>query len=155
MVSTLRSSAAASGSVSGRGEGTVYTTHVASFRLGERQVKARSMDPLKIANGDRVAVAGIERCGVFHALAHVNLTTGLRGDQGWALVSLLVLLFFVFGAGGLVVSLQSLDRLSLAPMHGVVLAVACASLAGGAALLQNGARVFKAVQHLRRRAAQA
>lgn len=154
------SEASNSSSVNGSAEGTVYTTHAALFRLGGRRVRVTSMAPLAITDGDRMLVAGVQGSDAFHALAHVNLSRGVRGDQGWARPTLLGTLLVVCGAGGLVAGADAFAHGGLAAAqggltaaHGGVTALAGVGMTAGALVLRHAARVFKAVRHVRRQAA--
>ncbi|TWI62242.1 hypothetical protein IP91_04351 [Pseudoduganella lurida] len=60
------------------------TVHAAVFRLDGRLVKIVSTDPVVIAEGHEMLVAGRQRGKVFAAQAHRNLSTRVEGHEGWA-----------------------------------------------------------------------
>ncbi len=60
------------------------TMHAAVFRLGDQLVKIVSTDPVVIAEGHDMLVAGRRRGKLFVAYAHRNATTGVEGHEGWA-----------------------------------------------------------------------
>lgn len=60
------------------------TVHAAVFRLDGQLVKIVSTEPVMIAEGHDMLVAGRRRGKLFVAYAHRNATTGVEGHEGWA-----------------------------------------------------------------------
>jgi hypothetical protein len=59
--------------------------HAAVFRLDGQLVKIVStQEPLLLAEGQQLVVAGRRRGKLFIAYAHRNLATGAEGHEGWA-----------------------------------------------------------------------
>ena len=137
-------------SVSGEGEQQVRTTHIALLRLAGRLVRLSSGQPLRIRDGDRLAVAGHQRGDMFEALAHDNLTTGARGDDGWISSIVIGVLIFCMGAIWLDLSIQLVKNPAAGMARFGPLLVAAGSLLGGVVCALRSARVWRAVRLLRR-----
>lgn len=140
-------------SVSGEGEQQVRTTHIALLRLAGRLVRLSSEQPLRIRDGDRLAVAGRQRGDMFEGLAHDNLTTGARGDDGWISSIVIGVLIFCMGAMWFDAAIQLAKHPDAAGMarFGPLL-VAAGSLLGGVVCALRSARVWRAARRLRRTA---
>ncbi|GAA5496976.1 hypothetical protein Rhal01_03164 [Rubritalea halochordaticola] len=83
--------------ISGGGESSTRTTHIALFNLANHRIMLKSPQPPMIQNGDQVIVAGGSQPGQFTALACRNISTGWMTqtqNQGCAIAICAVMLAF-------------------------------------------------------------
>jgi hypothetical protein len=117
------------------------TTFYTLFEIDGRKVSIRSRAPQPVSEGDRLAVAGAARNGVFQGEAYKNLTTQVHGSEDWVLVTAL----------GVVVPAMALAAVlafDVAPA-GSWLAM-LVSGGYGSCLLRRGVRVWRATRLLGR-----
>ncbi len=73
---------------------------VSKFNLGNQSIEAKFSSPMKIADGDHLAVSGYAKGDTFHVLAYKNRTQEMSGHENW-LVSVIGAIFFLAVAVGL------------------------------------------------------
>jgi hypothetical protein len=144
-VSKIRFSTEVTGS--GGDNGSVSTSHIASFELDRRPVQLRAARPVILEDGDTVVVAGKTKGGLFQADACFNETRGIFDHSPWVLHVAVGSIFLFVGLIGIV-------SLLLSALHRPIWLMYCpfplifASVGGWG--LSTGARISRACEVVQR-----
>jgi hypothetical protein len=146
-VSKIRFSTEVTGS--GGDNGSVSTSHIASFELDRRPVQLRAARPVILEGGDTVVVAGKTKGGLFQADACFNETRGIFDHSPWVLHVAGGSIFLFIGSSGIVTLLVLALQL-----HNPILLIYCAFplifASAGGWLLSTGVRISRACELVRR-----
>ena len=67
--------------------------YISKFNLGDQLIEAKFSSPMKIQNGDLVAVSGYPKDNTFQVLAYSNKTQQVSGNENWLIAGLGALFF--------------------------------------------------------------
>jgi hypothetical protein len=144
-VSKIRFSTEVTGS--GGDNGSVSTSHIASFELDRRPVQLRAARPVILEGGDTVVVAGKTKGGLFQADACLNETRGIFDHSPWVLHVAVGSIFLFIGSIGTV-------TLIILALHEPILLIYCALplifASAGGWLLSTGVRISRACELVQR-----
>ena len=72
---------------------------ISRFTLDNRAIEAKFSSPMKIHDGDAIAVSGYAKGDAFQVLAYVNKTQGVSGRENWIVLALGALFFLAVAIG--------------------------------------------------------
>jgi hypothetical protein len=67
--------------------------------LGDKAIEAKFSAPMKIAEGDQIAVSGYQKDSSFQVLAYNNQTQQVSSNENWIIIGLGALFFFAVAIG--------------------------------------------------------
>lgn len=72
---------------------------ISTFNLGDKAIEAKFSTPMKIADGDTIAVSGYTRGETLQVLAYKNQTQQLSGNENWIMLVLGAIFFLAVAIG--------------------------------------------------------
>ena len=72
---------------------------ISKFNLGDTAVEAKFSSPMKIADGDQIAVSGYPKGGAFQVLAYNNQTQQVASNENWLVLGLGAVFFLAVAIG--------------------------------------------------------
>jgi hypothetical protein len=73
--------------------------YISSFNLDDQAIEAKFSTPMKISDGDSVAVSGYLKNKTFQVLAYRNQTQQVMGAENWVILALGALFFLAVAIG--------------------------------------------------------